>query len=72
MDKNEVILSKNVSYRRVSLRKELVDDIGRFVESHPLYRSIPDFIAEAIRLRFEELNYQPFLNIPKVEASTVG
>jgi len=43
------------SFRTVSLRSELVEEVEKFIEKHPVYRSIADFISEAVRLRLQAL-----------------
>jgi len=50
-------------FRGVSLRKDLVDEIEKFIESFGRYKSVTDFITEATRLRLEELQkqYQNFV-----------
>ena len=50
-------MSNKQQYRRISLQKKLVDEIENFVENNPFYRSIADFVADAIRSRLEELDY---------------
>jgi len=49
------------SWRRVSLRAELVEKIERIIESRPDlgYTSIADFIADAVRRRLEEISKSP-------------
>ena len=48
---------KEDPYRRVSLKKELVDVIEVFIKEHPEfgYRSIASFVEDAIRRRAEQL-----------------
>ncbi|MBS7604840.1 MAG: glycine cleavage system protein GcvH [Candidatus Bathyarchaeia archaeon] len=41
-------------WRTVSVRRELIEEIEKMVKTG-LYRSVSEFIAEAIRLRLEEL-----------------
>jgi len=44
-------------FRAISIREELVQKIEEIMkESGGVYRSIADFIAEAVRLRIEQLN----------------
>ena len=47
-----------MSFRRISLKKELVDEIENYIETHPEhgYRSIAQFIEDAIRRRAENLH----------------
>lgn len=45
-------------YRGISLQRELVDKIEQFINNHPErgYKSLADFVTEALRKRCEELN----------------
>jgi len=45
------------TFRGVSLKKELVDDIERFLKEHPEcgYKSVADLVQEAVRMRVQEL-----------------
>ena len=45
-------------FRGISLRKDLIDEIEKFIESFGRYKSVTDFITEATRLRLEELQKQ--------------
>jgi hypothetical protein len=42
-------------YRGVSLKRELVDEVDRFVKEHLEYKGIADFVHEAVRIRMEEI-----------------
>lgn len=42
-------------YRGVSLKRELVDEVERFVKENPSYKGIADFVHEAVRVRMEEI-----------------
>ncbi|MGD0072305.1 MAG: hypothetical protein ABSB71_12185 [Candidatus Bathyarchaeia archaeon] len=42
-------------FRGVSLKSELVEELEKFIQEHPSYRSIAEFVSEAIRLRMENL-----------------
>lgn len=48
-------------YRKVSLKKELIDLIEHLVQNNPTYsyKSIADFIEQATRKRLEELRALP-------------
>ena len=48
-------------YRSVSLLKELVDAIEQFIKENPQasYKSIADFVVDAVRIRFEQLGVYP-------------
>jgi Arc/MetJ-type ribon-helix-helix transcriptional regulator len=48
----------NEDFRGISLRKDLVDEVEKFIQSFGRYKSITDFVAEATRLRLEELQKQ--------------
>jgi len=45
-------------YRGVTLQRELIDKIEQYIEDYPEqgYKSIADFVTDAIRRRAEELN----------------
>ena len=53
----DAYMSKTEKFRGVSLKRELVDAVERFVETHPNagYKSISDFIHEAVRNRIQEV-----------------
>ena len=44
-------------YRGISLQRELVDKIEEYIKSHPEagYKSLADFVTDALRKRCEEL-----------------
>lgn len=44
-------------YRRVSLKKELVDVVEKFIRNNPEYgyRSIAEFVEDAVRRRGEQV-----------------
>lgn len=48
---------EEAGFRGISIKKELIDAIEKFIESHPDrgYKSVAEFVAEAIRLRIDEL-----------------
>jgi hypothetical protein len=48
-------------YRGVSLQRELVDRIEEYVKTHPEtgYKSMADFVTDAVRKRCEDLNILP-------------
>jgi hypothetical protein len=43
-------------FKSVSLSKPLYDLILKFIEEHPEYRSIADFVSESARVRMQELD----------------
>ena len=49
-------------WRRVSVRKELIDEIERLVRLGR-YRSIAEFVSEAIRLRLEQVSKSMVLSV---------
>lgn len=51
------VMTAQQKYRRVSLKKELVDTIEKFIKKHPEfgYRSIAQFVEDAIRERAEKI-----------------
>jgi len=62
-------------YRGVSLSKEMIEAIEKFIEQNPEagYHSIADFIADAIRGHFKELGYYPeSLSLVKINANEMG
>ena len=46
-----------MTFRRISLKKELVDYVEEFIHDHPElgYRSIAQFVEDSMRRRAEEL-----------------
>jgi hypothetical protein len=42
-------------FKSVSLSKPLYNLILKFIEEHPEYRSIADFVSESVRVRMQEL-----------------
>lgn len=44
-------------FRRVAIRRALIDAVEDFVEKNPQrgYKSIADFVQEAVRLRMDEV-----------------
>lgn len=42
-------------FRGVSLKRELVNEVERFITEHPEYKGIADFVHEAVRVRMEEV-----------------
>ena len=55
--KHKVITMPMDRYRGISLQRELVDKIEEFIKDHPErgYKSLADFVTEAVRKRCEEL-----------------
>jgi Arc/MetJ-type ribon-helix-helix transcriptional regulator len=45
-------------FRGISLRKDLIEEIEKFIEIFGRYKSVTDFVTEATRLRLEELQKQ--------------
>jgi len=46
---------KEKDFRGVSLKRELVEQIETFIIEFPQYKSIADFVHEAVRLRMEQI-----------------
>ena len=44
-----------MGFRKISLQEELVESVRRYIEEKGSYRSIAEFVSEAIRLRLEQL-----------------
>ena len=42
-------------FRGVSLKRELVEQVEKFVKEHPQYKSKADFVHEAVRVRIAEI-----------------
>lgn len=42
-------------WRGISLKKELVEEVERFIEEHKEYKSVSEFVQEAIRVRMQEI-----------------
>ena len=45
-------------FRGISLQKELVDEVEKLIEKVPQYRSVAEFISEAVRLRLAVVKSQ--------------
>ena len=58
-------------FRGISLRKDLIEEVEKFIESFGRYKSVTDFVTEAVRLRLEELQKQYALTINSKEVSNV-
>lgn len=48
----------NEGFRGISLKTELVDELDQFVIEYPRYRSVPEFVAESVRIRMEQIRKQ--------------
>ena len=46
---------KEQDFRGVSLKRELVEQIESFIVEFPQYKSIADFVHEAVRVRMQEI-----------------
>jgi len=42
-------------FRAISIREELVQKIEMLIQERKTYRSVADFVSEAVRLRLEQL-----------------
>jgi len=42
-------------FRGVSLKRQLVEEIERLIREYPQYKSIADFVHEAVRIRMEDI-----------------
>jgi Arc/MetJ-type ribon-helix-helix transcriptional regulator len=47
--------SESEGFRGVSLKAEVVSEIEKFIEENPTYRSVAEFVSEAVRLRMEQV-----------------
>jgi len=48
-------MEKPPGYRSISIRDELVEQVEQLIQRLGTYRSIADFVSEAVRLRLEAL-----------------
>lgn len=48
-----------VEFRGVSLQATLVNEVKQFIKKIPHYRSVAEFVSEAVRLRLEDLKNNP-------------
>jgi Arc/MetJ-type ribon-helix-helix transcriptional regulator len=48
----------NGNYRSISINDELVDRVKMLIEKLGTYRSVAEFVCEAVRLRIETLEKQ--------------
>jgi len=44
-----------MGFRKVSIQDQLVEQVENYIKEHGGYRSIAEFVSEAIRLRLEQL-----------------
>ncbi len=44
-----------LGFRRISIQDQLIDQVEEFIKKHGCYRSIAEFVSEAVRLRLEQL-----------------
>jgi hypothetical protein len=62
-------------YRGISLSKELIKTIEDIIEENPQagYKSIADFVADALRIRFEQLGVYPGnISLLDINANEMG
>ena len=59
-------MEHNKNFRSISIRADLIADVERFIQKSKMYRSIAEFVSEAIRLRLLELR-----GTEKIVAKTV-
>ena len=57
---------KGQDFRGVSLKRELVEQVESFIIEFPQYKSIADFVHEAVRVRMQEIRKLPPL-LPRFE-----
>lgn len=53
------IPSESEGFKGVSLKADLYREIEDFVKDHLGYRSVAEFVSEAVRLRMEQLRLIP-------------
>lgn len=49
------IMEEKHSFRSVSLKADLVEEIEEYIKKSRRYRGVPEFLSEAARLRLEDL-----------------
>ena|SRR5271157_3517327 len=62
-------------YRSISLSKEMVERIEDFIQENPQasYKSIADFVTDAVRMRFELLSLYPgSISLLDINANEMG
>ncbi len=62
-------------YRSISLSKELIETIEDLIKENPQasYKSIADFVADAVRIRFEQLGIYPGnISLLDINANELG
>ncbi len=52
-------MEKKYSFRKISIRNNLIQTVETLIEHTDRYRSIAEFVSEAIRLRIEDLENRP-------------
>jgi len=50
------VVKMEKTFESVSIRKELVNKIKEYIQKSGNYRSVAEFVSEAIRLRLEQLS----------------
>lgn len=58
---------KSQPFRGISLKRELVEEIERFILEYPQYKSIADFVHESARIRMEEIRQIQRVALPRFE-----
>jgi len=46
---------RNEGFRGVSLKADLLTEIEAFIQEFSAYRSVAEFVSEAVRLRMEQI-----------------
>jgi len=47
-----------VDFRGISLQATLIEEVEELIKNIPYYRSVAEFVSEAVRLRIEQLRKQ--------------
>lgn len=47
--------ARNEGFRGVSLKADLLNEIEEFIKEFSAYRSVAEFVSEAVRLRMEQV-----------------
>jgi hypothetical protein len=60
------------NFRGVSLNRNLVSEIEKFIQDYPEYKSIADFVHEATRVRMEEVRKGKLPRFEKINSDENG
>lgn len=65
---------KEQPFRGVSLKRDLVEQVEAFIQEYREYKSVADFVHEAVRIRMQELrkSYENMPTYRKVNSDNEG